>query len=287
MPTAGSLQASEIWTIRPVEYGEELTINYCESLESCTESRQDYLWKHHCFHCDCIRCKNENTSIESMSMEEVLHQFEETLLQPLDHESLRDMMTKIDEVDISFPNTKNEQVSDLPLYSFHGLRARKYQLLVNAAELGLIDLDKLELENHFENYEDGKLFHSIAFIGFSMLLFAEQIQYLDVLHPDIARTHEDIIQGLEMLQRDLSKSRIQLQDFFESRKENIEDYIRFDKQSLQLKMQSHRLEAKKIKTLYNTRMRYPQAFIKSNSGEGICGEGGDFFYSKKIINSPI
>eukprot|EP01038_Epipyxis_sp_PR26KG_P004928 gene4928-6896_t len=47
---------SEIWSIKPIEKDEEITICYITPMEMITSSMQDYLTKHHRFQCNCPRC---------------------------------------------------------------------------------------------------------------------------------------------------------------------------------------------------------------------------------------
>ena len=56
-PKASSRYASEIWTVRPIRMGEELTICYCEPAEMTPLSMREYLSNQHRFKCMCQLCE--------------------------------------------------------------------------------------------------------------------------------------------------------------------------------------------------------------------------------------
>jgi hypothetical protein len=72
-PRTGSRGASEVWSVKPINKGEEITISYLSQFETTTPSIQQYLLEQHHFNCCCPRClewnfvkekKQENQSTE-------------------------------------------------------------------------------------------------------------------------------------------------------------------------------------------------------------------------------
>jgi hypothetical protein len=72
-PRTGSRGASEVWSVKPISKGEEITISYLSQFETTTPSIQQYLLEQHHFSCCCPRClewnfakekKEENQSTE-------------------------------------------------------------------------------------------------------------------------------------------------------------------------------------------------------------------------------
>lgn len=56
-PTSGTGWASEIWSTRPINAGEELTICYCAPAELSSRAMRAYLTTHHRFSCACLLCR--------------------------------------------------------------------------------------------------------------------------------------------------------------------------------------------------------------------------------------
>lgn len=73
-PKPANNRASEIWTVRSVNAGEELTICYADNPDTTIKSMQEYLKLNHRFNCICGRCcslPNNNKISSSVSVDEV------------------------------------------------------------------------------------------------------------------------------------------------------------------------------------------------------------------------
>lgn len=56
-PRSASRGASEVWSVRPIRKGEEITISYVTPIEEINPTMRDYLFQQHYFHCECQRCQ--------------------------------------------------------------------------------------------------------------------------------------------------------------------------------------------------------------------------------------
>ena len=233
-PSPGSLGASEIWTVRPVAAGEELTISYCEPLEVTKPSMQEFLETHHRFRCRCSSCAVADAPVPaafSATSDEIAQQEGrvQELVMGMETEVCSGW-TGLDETPpahIQAPPCPHLQVKfwaavrDIDgvvenltklLHSTTGMAAvesgredfslspkvlaRVHRLAADAAAAFL------DVAGQYHNHPKRpkrELLKSAAFsfLRNSLCLLAQQLQYLGPRHPDVARTHFDVAEALD------------------------------------------------------------------------------------------
>jgi hypothetical protein len=86
-PSAGSSGASEIWSVRDIREGEEITICYCEPLEMTRQSMHEFLVAHHRFICCCTVCEsNRDPKREESDITEAQESQFQEMLQAMESE---------------------------------------------------------------------------------------------------------------------------------------------------------------------------------------------------------
>ena len=214
-PSTGSSSASEIWTVREVEKGEELTICYCEPLETTSESIRQFLEVHHRFFCKCSFCTNEaitennltderrhllrNANVQAAKLQELIVGMEQEMqfLRNLDDlevgfESVVKLMRAT--TDLSSVESDANTTDDIP--ASPRLLARLCKLAANVA---VTFLEYSEKTDERGRRPKGILLKtaSFSFLRNSISLLSHQMKYLGPYHPDIASSHIDIAEALE------------------------------------------------------------------------------------------
>ena len=214
-PSTGSSGASEVWTVRQIREGEELTICYCEPLEMTNESIREYLELHHRFHCKCSVCVSaaiyENSLPEQeqhflrkshslgRNLQEIVVGMEQELLflrnlddSEVGFESLARLMkatTDLSAVESDENTGDNMSVSPRVL-------ARLCKLAANTA---VTFLEYANKSSEQRRRPKGVLLKmaTFSFLRNSLLLMSHQLKYLDAHHPDMASSHIDIAEALD------------------------------------------------------------------------------------------
>lgn len=229
-PTASSFWSSEIWTIRSVKKGEELTICYVEPFETSPIRTREFLQMHHRFACHCSLCKtiDYSNSLESMievhiiedaldSLENDIKLFklsgsnrgdssdqEETTVsahEKLEHLThLRDSTSHLIDKTPSLIESNTDSVMHRACLF---LLSRAYKVIIQANLLSFevniaqsASTLKLKDEGVNDN-DDSSLPFVVDYIGYSHKLSALQLRFLSADHPDIGTTATDIKEGID------------------------------------------------------------------------------------------
>jgi Zn-finger protein len=215
-PSVGSSGASEIWTVRQIEKGEECTICYCEPLEMTKQSMGNYLEKHHRFSCKCSDCKliiiNENnapheildviqrTVIHENKLQEIIVGMEQELqflrdLSDLEvgFESVSKLMkatTDLSEIE-SLENIELNSIKISPR-----ILARLHKLSTDSAAT-FLEYANMKSDQRRKPKEVLVKYAAFSFLRNSLCLLKNQTKYLDNNHPNIASTNIDIAEALD------------------------------------------------------------------------------------------
>ena len=214
-PSTGSSGASEVWTVRHIRKGEELTICYCEPLEMTDESKREYLEMHHRFNCKCSACVRTATFENSLPEQQQhfvhkSHSIERNLQEIIiGMEKELQFLRILDDFEVGFESVaklmkaatdlssveSDENTGDYMTISPRVL-ARLYKLTANTA---VTFLDYASKSNEQLRRPKGVLLKSatFSFLRNSLLLLAHQLKYLGAHHPDIASSHIDIAEALD------------------------------------------------------------------------------------------
>ena len=208
-PSSGSLGASEIWTVRSVAAGEELTISYCEPLEVTRQAMHDFLETHHRFRCRCSSCVAADAPVPAAyqeTMEKVAQQEGrvQELVVGMEAEvkfwaSVRDVDGVVENLTKLLHSTAGMAAVESGREDFSlspKVLARVHRLAADAAAAFL------DVAGQYHNHPKRpkrELLKSAAFsfLRNSLCLLAQQVLYLGPRHPDVARTQFDVAEALE------------------------------------------------------------------------------------------
>jgi len=281
-PTPSSFGASEIWSIRDIIKGEELTINYCELLEMTRVSMQAYLYDHHRFKCLCSRCSDgtiNDTIVESMQASNSVSMIidEENIQKQLETIETELLWLKVEDPKQVIATCHSMLKTTSALLSLIdeadtlntvkvvacSLKARILKCSVNCATLLLKNVDILANDPNGGKKPKKALIQScmITYAKNSILLASEQHQYLGNTHPDLAATYVDIVEGLSAL-LDLYPDQILITFPSDLYSWSV------SKQAVRKKCEEYQREANRLKGLYSFNKRYPIARQALKGGPG-------------------
>ena len=213
-PSTGSSGASEIWTVRQIEKGEELTICYCEPLEMTKESMREFLEAHHRFSCVCSSCAEAETAqsipdAKQHCLENVRTQERKLQEMIVGMEQELQFLRNVNDLEVCFESVARLMKASMELSSVESeecaaddvsvsplVLARLCKLAANAAVTFLDYADKAS-----EQHRRPKSFlvqsATFSFLRNSLSLLSHQVTYLGSYHPDIASSHIDIAEALD------------------------------------------------------------------------------------------
>ena len=235
-PQTSSNYASEIWTVRPVQKGEELTICYCEPNEMHPVAMRDYLDSQHRFHCTCRLCEelelvkwknvvSKKAKADEAWLDDVAMGMMHTTMYTAIHDSLGNIekelrFSGVDEAaDVLRTGKKIIKLCTTML----GKCGEIYMRAVTPSDKGrdgpanrdLLDRThlvtrvrtlkvivqaaalSLEAYGQVKGAKKSVLRGSIvAYVGASLALLGLQGQYLGSDHSDLSTTHSDVEEGL-------------------------------------------------------------------------------------------
>ena len=214
-PSTGSSSASEVWTVKQIEEGDELTICYCEPLEMTKESMREYLEVHHRFSCTCTYCQETIVSENYLSDEkQFFHKrilLQESKLQEIiiGMEQELSFLRNIGDVEVAFESVAKLMKASTDLSSIESdecavgnfpvnyrIMARLNKIAANAAVLFLDYADKIGSDGRRPKEILIKA-ASFSFLRNSLSLLSNQKKYLSEYHPDIASSYIDIAEALD------------------------------------------------------------------------------------------
>ena len=298
-PTAQSNWASEIWTTRPVREGEELTICYCEPMEMTTRSMREYLFTQHRFTCLCELCTSlkishelsldANSSLVELDRKQDMLSMAERELSFISIEEHNDRLrickkmialgekSLLKDIDSMFAQcSKGDTAKEIVMVrSLKVMKIRVLKHLVQAAAVSI------ESYSQTHGVKKSVLFAALCtYVGASNSLLGLQKEVLGDDHCDLGTTYADLAEGLQCLLASTSiggklssSSNMCLpQDIAQKLQappyafEAVSDYNRFKNM-----MSTAETEARRLKALYNTRLKYPEALVALR-------ESGDVFW---------
>ena len=220
IPSSSTGWASEIWTTRVVEPGEELSICYCEPQEMTSTSMRAFLQAHHRFPCSCAKCRKRSVvaepSVELQQMQDEVELMEKELHctqgadAPLDVlKTMRAMIRAAEDMIAVIESMADAAVDSMDKA---GVRVRLHKVCSNAAAalleaVGALnhDFDLSRQRGPSGGAKDKKVKLAIPqtaaaqFLRHSLALRDAQQELLGDSHPDLARTLLDIDQGFSCL----------------------------------------------------------------------------------------
>jgi SET domain len=225
-PCAGSLGASEIWSVRSIAPGEEITISYCEPLEMTRQSVQEFLKSHHGFTCQCSEClapeigdkTQDGDSKSPPKANQIAHESKlQEMILGLEQElkfwqsTPHDIDGAIQGVTRLMKNTTEMAAVESEGEGFavsSRLLARLHKLAANAAATFLDFASKFQQQRGKRPKRELLKTAAFSFLRNSLSLLWQQLTYLGPHHPDVASSHIDMAEALEcamnMLYEDLS-----------------------------------------------------------------------------------
>jgi hypothetical protein len=214
-PLHGTAGYSEIWTIKNVDCGDELTISYSPSSLITRKSMQNFLESHHRFRCCCQHCENDGESMEREIKEPPLpsHIDVEAIQRTLEtiESELRCLFVEnsTDSYLISLSMMKTVQKlidlldeGKMETKSEHMLKIQCYKTSINCAVKVLQSAEALAPSFSGTGAGTKKpktkilVLSATTYLRNSFHLLTHQLFSLGAEHPDLATTYEDISQGM-------------------------------------------------------------------------------------------
>ena len=291
-PTAQSKWASEIWTVRDIAKGEELSICYCEPMEMTSQSMREYLLAQHRFSCLCELCsslqlttassKDKDTSslLELDKKQETIAMLEGelrfiSLEEHTDALRICKKMMKVGEETMlaSF----NELLSRPEADTETGTREREGNGLLGGPgpvlqrSLSVIKMRVLKLlvqvaATSIQAYSQTKgvkrsvLEKAIyTYVGASHSLMHLQTELLGPDHSDLSTTQSDLAEGIRCVLTHAGTAFSMDEALTHLRGGPYALHVA-DASELRTVMGAAEREAKRLKALYNTHAKYPEAF---------------------------
>lgn len=185
---------SEIWTVRDIKQGEELTICYVNPLESSSASIREYLWRNHKFHCVCCKCTQTSAGAQTAGSDgsDALQQLEKAIQQA--ETELAELGDSGRRGDVAVCEASLSQLSDLqkrceePATVLPSLYAPLLARLHKAA-IGFVVKQISSCERHALTLTAEP---AVAYLTLNIALLAQQRLYLPAQHPDLAATLSDL-----------------------------------------------------------------------------------------------
>jgi hypothetical protein len=265
----GKHSASEIWTTRPVAVNEELVICYYSPVESASQTIRQYLQVNHRFSCTCSKCSRiagvsgevDNNSASSVPADVA---FEQQLAAIETHKAELELAVKRSD---ALPSRSLYSDATTCLLEHETVLREQYALLARACKvvIAAILLCINWCEVHNQPIEED---HAVAFVDYSLRVLHYQRQYLGNDHPDVGSTLSDLYEGIQALKQQYPKA---LSGNFSAQQwEQVMNAVpNADDTSAQTKKSSAAMatqcakycqaEARRIKALYNTAVKYPEA----------------------------
>ena len=284
-PAAQSNWASEIWTIRPVREGEELTICYCEPVEMTLRSMREYLLTQHRF-VDMSQAVEKEDDGESELLadldkrQEILAMAERELsfIDIEDHPDrlriCKRMMafgenSLLKEVNKLLDQGKEGGYSTALRRSLMVMKIRILKHLVHAAAISIQSYPQTR------GVKKSVLNSAICtYVGASDSLLGLQREFWGNDHCDLGTTNADLAEGLRCLLTSISPDGFRLEDAvarLQAAPYSLLSDAVADLASLRSMMASAEAEARRLEALYNTRVKYPGAL-------SVLREPGDLFW---------
>lgn len=321
-PTAQSNWASEIWTVRDIAEGEELSICYCEPSEMTSRSMREYLLTQHRFFCLCELCtrlklpqerskedenskSSANTEIAVVLLE--LDKRQETIAMlesELSFISLEEhtdalrickkmmklgeetMLARFDEL-LSLPwpvqvpvplagagvGDEEEVGKDegaVLQRSLLVIKIRVLKLLVQAAATSI------QAYSQTKGVKKSVLEKAIyTYAGASHTLLRLQTELLGPDHSELSTTQSDLAEGLRCVLTSAGTV-FSLDDALTHLRAVPYSLEVADATELRAMMGAAERETKRLKALYNTRAKYPEALK-------VLREPGDLFLGGELV----
>ena len=198
----GRHSASEIWTIREIKAGEELTICYMSPLESAHRNVRQYVEINHRFICTCTKClqyKEENSNKEKeegdvlyeAKIVEIENKTVEFMQTKKSHNHLEERMNTLLQSKQLLEEDSLKNVLDAPLLS------RACKAIISAVHSCFQVTDTIDTTINTEL--------AVTFLEYNLKLLSYQNQYLERSHPDIGSTMGDIAEGIATLREHFPK----------------------------------------------------------------------------------
>jgi hypothetical protein len=280
----GKHSASEIWTTRPVAANEELVICYYSPVESASQTIRQYLQVNHRFSCTCPKCSRiahdsgevDNNSASSVPADVA---FEQQLAAIEAHKVELERTVKRTDAVATLRSMYADaatclQEHETVLSDQYALLARACKVVVAAV---LLCINWCEVHN--QPIEED---HAVAFVDYSMRVLHYQRQYLGNDYPDVGSTLSDLYEGIQALKQQYPKA---LSGNFSAQQwEQVMNVVpsagdtsaQTKKSSAAMATQCAKYcqaEARRIKALYNTAVKYPEAMqlLKAPAGAHFWG----------------
>ena len=280
-----SHSTSEIWTIRDVAEGEELTICYYSPMESATATVRSYLNINHRFWCNCTKCSKLGftavvTTIDDLaSLDKEISdklqaevEFEQKLMQ-LEQEQQLQANTRCSS---SALHSTYHDIKQLLLSAFVSATSQSHllspSLFARARKIELAAIvDIIQACEHSNNNSNNQsqltADIAVAYLRCSIELYQQQALYLQPSHPDLGAALQDICEGIQSLKQHFPATLAAFDPelwgtILPVQRVNAEEPLVVSKNSNNAPLQCAKrcqAEAKRIKSLYSTPLRFPEA----------------------------
>jgi len=199
---------SEIWTVRDIEQGEELSICYVNPLESSSTSIREYLWRNHKFHCLCPKCASRPDDLNltgSGDPDALLLLEKEIQRTEAELSDLGDAARKGDgaacaallaQLAAQTQLCEDAATAQPSLYAPLLARLHKAEVSAVVKQIWLCERHSLALSAE----------SAAAYVQHNVALLAQQQLYLPALHPDLAATLSDLSDAILALKQQFSNT---------------------------------------------------------------------------------
>lgn len=274
---SGLGRASEVWTTRTVQAGEELCICYVEPRERSSSYIAKYLLAQHFFICRCQSCIKQQHRVNSavdIEIEDKIDNWETSINFSKDDyynlvELFIEMWTVVEGEDADDDNSMNSR-SPLSDLSF-SLKGRLYKLISNTAVSYITAVETTGFKSSILPFTEV----AAAFLIINFKLLQVQLLYLGSDHPDLGGTHTDLaegIRGILTLYSDEQSLEFIL-PFLKPLEKGDGGATTHSTTSERLRNAAkyHCQEASRLKSLYATSKKYPDVFRLRRPGESFWG----------------
>jgi hypothetical protein len=280
----GKHSASEIWTTRSVAANEELVICYYSPVESASQTIRQYLQVNHRFSCTCPKCSriagvSGEVDNSSASSEPTDVAFEQQVAATEAHKAELERTVKRSD---ALPSLRSLYSDAATCLQEHGtVLSDQYALLARACKVVvaavLLCINWSEVHN-----QPVEEVHAVALVDYSMRLLHYQRQYLGSDHPDVGSTLSDLYEGIQALKQKYPKAlsgnftAVQWEQVMNAVASADDTSAPAKKSSAAMATQCAKYcqaEARRIKALYNTAVKYPEAMqlLKAPAGAHFWG----------------
>jgi hypothetical protein len=262
-PALGNSLYSEVWAIREILQGEEITINYCEFMEMSFAERQSFLHANHGFRCDCTRCSREAywTTSENEYYSEMTNVLKEAfdLLESSSSLSTEQTFDRIQSVKQTYLN-----YSSIPS-KFPYLQILRHKTSIESSKRLLEMASDRKRDERYHSLSLGDCLHAARNLIVSstgILHLLSSVGY--AIHPEYVDYHSNIVSGIKYL---LKNAKGDISKWFE----NVDECSHIDfssSKTVSTAIAHHQNEVNHVAKNFATKQRYPQVLnLRPSSGK--------------------